>query len=377
MANDILTPKIIAARALATLYNEAVLTGLVYRDYDPDFTGKQGDTITIRTPWTPEVNDFDRSTGIVVQNVVEGSTTLTLDTLADVSLVVTAEELTLALDDFAERILSPAMEAIVQKVDTDLAAALIAEATTGGEQAAITALASSDVVTASGGRHGLRNGDQVVFPALTGGAGLTAGTTVYFVRDATLATFKVSATDGGAAVNITSDVTAGTFAAAGGGTATRGEDSMASSVLLAARTTLSTNKLPSADRAAVLSPAATEQALSDPLFQQADKSGSTDALREAAIGRVFGLDSYESQVFSNGDGVAFHKQAVALASRTLSLPMGVGEDQAAIASYKGLGLRVVKDYDITYKQDVISIDFLYGIKALRPAGAVVLDLLGS
>ncbi len=73
---------------------------------------------------------------------------------------------------------------------------------------AITGEADDDTITCAG--HGYNDGDRVIFPALTGGSGLTAGTTEYFVRDATTNTYKVAATVGGAAVNFTTDISAGT-----------------------------------------------------------------------------------------------------------------------------------------------------------------------
>jgi hypothetical protein len=79
--------------------------------------------------------------------------------------------------------------------------------TVAGTQA-ITGVAATDVISLTA--HGYNDGDRVIFPALTGGSGLTAGTTEYFVRDATADTFKVSATVGGAAVNFTTDISAGT-----------------------------------------------------------------------------------------------------------------------------------------------------------------------
>lgn len=71
-----------------------------------------------------------------------------------------------------------------------------------------TAAASSDVVTASS--HGLSDGDAIAFKDVTGGAGLVEGTT-YYVRDSDANTFKVAATPGGAAIDITSNMTAGTL----------------------------------------------------------------------------------------------------------------------------------------------------------------------
>lgn len=78
----------------------------------------------------------------------------------------------------------------------------------GGITLALSANVDDIIDTTSA--HGLAVDDEVVFTALTGGAGLTAGT-VYYVIAANLAaqTFQVSATKGGAAVNFTTDITAG------------------------------------------------------------------------------------------------------------------------------------------------------------------------
>lgn len=60
---------------------------------------------------------------------------------------------------------------------------------------------ATDVVTCSA--HGYADGAKVVFYADTPPGGLTEGT-VYFVRDAATDTFKVAATAGGTAINLTS-----------------------------------------------------------------------------------------------------------------------------------------------------------------------------
>lgn len=79
---------------------------------------------------------------------------------------------------------------------------------TPGVAFAITASASTDIIQAVA--HGLDNDDRVIFPRLIGGLGLTAGTSPYYVRDKTPDTFKVATTIGGAAVDITTPITAGT-----------------------------------------------------------------------------------------------------------------------------------------------------------------------
>lgn len=318
MANTFITPTVIAQRALATLYNDAVLAGLVFRDYDSEFTGKIGDTVNVRVPVIFTADEFDRTAGITIQNATEDRFPVVLDKIADVSFDVTSEEMTLDIDDFAGRLLTPAMEAINQKVDADLADELI----TASQQSAVTG--SADYPTTQNG----------------------------------------------------------------GGTCPSADDTEPLKALVCARTKLGRNKLPTLNRAAVISPEAAGAALSGTLIVQANQRGDTDGLVEAAIGRKFGFDTYESQVFNDGlggggrhtaDGVAFHRDAIALATRSLELPLGKQDANghavgAAVSQYKGMGLRVVYDYDVTHKQDVVSLDFLYGVRAVRPQGAVQLNL---
>jgi len=307
---DFLTMPQIANRALATLYNTTVLAGVVHRDFDPAFAGKQGDTVNVRVPIVFQANEFDRAQGIQLQNPAEDTFPVVLDKIADVSFAVTSEDMTLVIDDFAERLLAPAMEAISQKIDGDLAIELVAAA------------------------------NQVANPAGD-----------YVEQQA------------------------------GGGVVTSPDAEHPAKVLIPAKTRLSRAKLPTMNRYAVLSPEGAGEMLGDPIMHEAHRRGDTDGLIEAAIGRKFGFDSYESQALGYGpglpgqaDGVAFHRDAITLATRTLEKPLGKVGAQAAIANYKGLGLRVVYDYDITYKQTVVSVDFLYGVRAVRPQGAVELDL---
>lgn len=119
MPNTFLTPDIIANEALMVLENNTVMAGLVHRDYSKEFN-RVGDTITIRKPAKFIAKNFVGETS--EQSATEGSTTVTLDHFRDVTVPVTSKELTLDIKDFSAQIVTPAMQAISQAVDSDIIA---------------------------------------------------------------------------------------------------------------------------------------------------------------------------------------------------------------------------------------------------------------
>lgn len=308
MANDFITPDVLAARLLAVLYNTIVLSGLVSRDYDDDFSGHVGDTVNVRIPATFTADEYNRTTrAINVQDINEDSLPVVLDTVLDVSVGIESEEWTLELDQFDTRVIAGMSEAIAQDVDKRLADALVDQA------------------------RASHAGKPRTGAYLANGASTTS---------------------------------------------------------LAWRTSreiLSRNKLPGSDRVCVFSPEAVSDILGDALFVEANTSGSTQGLTEASLGRKFGFNNYESQTLGYGsgssghaDGVAFHRSAVALVMRTLELPRGASADTSAAMGYKGLGLRVVYDYDISAKKDICSVDALIGVQDIRSEAAVEITFgLGS
>lgn len=60
---------------------------------------------------------------------------------------------------------------------------------------------------------------------------------------------------------------------------------------------------------------------------------------------------------------AFHKEAIALVTRPLALPSGEGV-KSGIASYNGLSIRVLMQYDINSGGTVVNLDMLAGIAML-------------
>lgn len=124
MANTTLTADIIAKEAVMILENNLVMGKLVHRGYESEFDNnvngyKVGESISIRRP-----ADFTVRTGAVasVQDVVEGKTTVTVDTQKGVDFKFTSADLTLQIGDLSERVIKPAMIQLCDAIDRDVMA---------------------------------------------------------------------------------------------------------------------------------------------------------------------------------------------------------------------------------------------------------------
>lgn len=296
MANTLLTPDIIVARALARLANNTVFAGLVSRDWESAFAGAQGDTVNVRRPPVFTAKVFTEA--IEVQSIAQTKFPVVLDTHLDVSVEVTSKELTLEIEDFDELVLEPMCAAIIEGIDFRIAEAL---------------------ATVARG---------------AGGGGIANGATT------------------------------------------------PSDAFVDARTILGRANFPLTDRAAVLSPEGSGKVLKEDTIKRVDASGTSDALRDANLGRLSTFPTYETGVLGSGpglrgetDGVAFHKSAVSLVSRALEKPEGVPAELCSIQSYKSFGLRCVRGYDIVHKKDIVSLDVLIGVAGVpgREKGVVELE----
>ena len=147
--------------------------------------------------------------------------------------------------------------------------------------------------------------------------------------------------------------------------------------VIAARKYLTTAAAPLADRRYVYNSDVEADLLSTDLFVNAGAVGDDGtALKEASLGRKFGMDFYVDQnipaAASQGKmkAMAFHKNAFALVTRPLALPQGAAN--AHIENYDGFALRVVYGYDMDKKTDTVSIDMLCGVAVLdKDLAAVV------
>jgi hypothetical protein len=121
MANTILTPTIIAKEALMVLENQLIMTKQVYRGYEDEFTNakngyKTGSSVTIRRPTDFVVRDGATAQ---MQNVEEGSTSITVDKQKGIDFNFTSTQLTLSIGELSERVIKPAMIQIANQIDAD------------------------------------------------------------------------------------------------------------------------------------------------------------------------------------------------------------------------------------------------------------------
>lgn len=119
MANTLLTPAMITREALRVLHNNLIFCKGANRQYSEEFakTGaKIGSTINVRKP-----NRYFVRKGPVMQtqNTNEQYVPLTLNTQWGTDISFSSAELTLSLDDFSKRILTPAMARIAAQIDYD------------------------------------------------------------------------------------------------------------------------------------------------------------------------------------------------------------------------------------------------------------------
>ena len=106
--NALLTPSLITKETLVILENNLVAAGKVNRQFENQFV-KIGNSITVRKP-----NRFLVTTGpgLVLQNISEPSTSLTISTQNHVDFQFSSADLTLTIEEFSERYLKPAAAAL-------------------------------------------------------------------------------------------------------------------------------------------------------------------------------------------------------------------------------------------------------------------------
>lgn len=363
MSNTLITPSIVAREALMVLENNMVLGNLVHRDYSNEFVSGVGETVTIRKPATFVANEFDSS--ISVQDATESSVSVQLNRHLDVSFEVTAKDLTLNVNDFSQQFVAPAVRAIAQKIDLEIAK-LYKEVTYTSGSAGTTPSTVAGIADV----RKVMNTNQVP----------TQGRNLVINPDAdasliALDTFsnadKVG--DDGTALREGSlgrklgfnifmdqniqDHTKGTLAATGGDILVKGAVSASATSI-----TLDT------DGSGLAGTLVAGDVLTIEGNTYVVAENATAAANEIAVTLKYPTavsisdNATVTVTDSHAANLAFHRNGFAFVSRPLALPMG--NQNASIINYNGIGIRAVQDYDINSKKDVISLDILCGFKTL-------------
>lgn len=102
-------------------------------------------------------------------------------------------------------------------------------------------------------------------------------------------------------------------------------------------------------------------------FVRFDASGTTDTLREAMIGRVYGFDVVTSNLIAPGEAFAFHQTAYVLNSRAPIVPAGA--PWGATQSFAGFAVRTVRVFDPDEVEDRFVADAWCGTNVVKDQGA--------
>ena len=114
--NTLINPSIIAKEALFHLENNVIMGQKVYRQYKKEFV-KIGDSVTIRKPVKFVVTDGATRTN---QDVIEETTSIVINQRKHVSWNFSTQDLTLTIEEYAERYIKPAMIVLANNIDRTL-----------------------------------------------------------------------------------------------------------------------------------------------------------------------------------------------------------------------------------------------------------------
>lgn len=120
MANNLITQQVgpVCSQALGLLHYTVLLPRLLYRDCSVSGNIAVGDTVNVRKPAEFQAREFNRTTRqLDIQDIVETTIPVKLDKIWDVSVQLTAEQVTLDLTSFGEQVTNSAVIAIAEKAE--------------------------------------------------------------------------------------------------------------------------------------------------------------------------------------------------------------------------------------------------------------------
>ena len=391
MANSILTIDMITRKALEILENNLVLTRNVNRQYDDSFAvegAKIGSTLRIRLPDRALVTD---GAALQVQDDNEQYTTLTVSTQKHIGVNFTSAELTMQLDDFAERVLKPRISQLASSIDADVANAY----KTIGQSVGTPGTTPSTSLVLLQAQQKLNESAAVMSPRYAtvnpaANAGLVEGMKGLFNPTDTISKqFKNGMMGTGVLgydeINMSQSIkqhTTGTRAATGNttGAAVTSEGSSTLTLTVGSGELLAVGDVFTIADCYAVNPQTRESTGS--LFQFVVLASSTSTTTatvtvapmysaSSALATMLTLPANSKAVVFIGtastqypQNLIYHKDAITFATADLLLPQGV--DMAARSVHNGISLRVVRQYDINNDRMPCRIDVLYGFSTIRP-----------
>jgi len=396
MANSILTIDMITRKALEILENNLVLTRNVNRQYDDSFAvegAKIGSTLRIRLPDRALVTD---GAALQVQDDNEQFTTLTVASQKHIGVNFTSAELTMQLDDFAERVLKPRISQLASSIDADVANAYKSVYNSVGtpgttpstslvllqaqqklnENAAVMSPRYATVNPAANaglveGMKGLFNPTNTISSQFkngmmgTGVLGFEEVNMSQSIKQHTTGTRSTSDTilvNG--TVSTQGQSTISIDGGTGSATVTVGDVfTIAGVFAVNPQTRESTGSLQqfTVTQANTASGGAwTNIAISPAMYTSDNALATINAFPQDGAAVTF-VGAASTQYAQN---LVYHKDAITFATADLLLPQGV--DMASRQVHNGISLRVVRQYDINNDRLPCRIDVLYGFSTIRP-----------
>jgi len=398
MANSILTIDMITRKSLEILENNLVLSRNVNRQYDDSFAvegAKIGSTLRIRLPDRALVTD---GAALQVQDDNEQYTTLTVANQKHIGVNFTSAELTMQLDDFAERVLKPRVSQLASSVDADVASVFkniynsvgtpgttpatslvllqanqkLNEFATPMDQryATVNPAANAGLVE---GLKGLFNPTGTISRQFKSGM---MGEGILGMDEINMSQSIASYTTG---VTPTAPIVATTVAAQGSTSLsisfTSGSPTfnvgdvftIAGVFAVNPQTRQSTGSL---QQFVVTSPVTVSSgttatlSISPAIYTPANALATVDSFPASSAALTF----LGGSATAYPQNLIYHKDAITLATADLLLPQGV--DMASRQVHNGISLRIVRQYDINNDRLPCRIDVLYGFGAIRPVTAV-------
>lgn len=143
-------------------------------------------------------------------------------------------------------------------------------------------------------------------------------------------------------------------------------------VLIKTRQVLNDRGIPAAGRTFAVGSDLEAAALSDELLQKVNESGTSDVLRDATIGRLFGFTIVADPKLASDFGIGYHKDAFAHVTRPSRQPDGAAF--SASVAQDGYALRWIQHYNPNQLEDQSVVDTFYGATTLDADRAVSVEL---